>query len=345
MNIDGNLCFWFARIGYWQSFACECYSASSGNYNSNLVTEVSNSADPSSSATKVVVLGTGGSSPKGINKSVFAHSAGSQTTNYLTKWSAGNTITDAAAYDTAASNSTIAQRTANGYLYATYFNNSNSAVNIASYTVRGVNFTSSDGFVRNTPKANFTSWLGLGELAYLSGTSGNENKYLIFDGSSEYSWGDVKSLTGWSALSTTTAVNDFMTGNTLKFAEVKSYTTAALDGNDGVLLSVGYPGTTNGYGMQILMDDNNAKTTIYARGRKATNYDTWRKIAHSGNLTLSISSNNLSLKVDGTTVSTVTLPNTCLAEGTKILMANHTEKNVEDIAAGDSILSYDPNTN
>lgn len=292
-----------------------------------------------------VNFGTSGSTVAYGNHTHTNMVTGSGTNNYLVKWSGTNTVTNGATYDTSASNSTIAQRTANGYLYATYFNNSNAAVNIASYTVRGINFTSSDGFIRNTPKANFTSWLGLGELAYLSAASGNEGKYLSYDGSSEYSWSGVNSLTGWSALSTITAVNDFMTGNTLKFAEVKSYTTAALDGNDGLLLSIGYPGTTNGYGMQLLMDDNNAKTTIYARGRKATNYDSWRKLAHSGNLTVSISNNTLYLKVDGSTVSTATLPNTCLAEGTKILMANRTEKNVEDVIAGDSILSYDPNTN
>lgn len=35
---------------------------------------------------------------------------------------------------------------------------------------------------------------------------------------------------------------------------------------------------------------------------------------------------------------------TCLAEGTKILMADNSEKNIEDVVAGDIIMSYDPNT-
>ena len=36
---------------------------------------------------------------------------------------------------------------------------------------------------------------------------------------------------------------------------------------------------------------------------------------------------------------------TCLIEGTKILMADNSEKNIEDVKEGDLIMSYDPNTN
>lgn len=42
--------------------------------------------------------------------------------------------------------------------------------------------------IKTASVATIKSKLGLGELAYISGTSGNENKYLCFDGSSEYSW-------------------------------------------------------------------------------------------------------------------------------------------------------------
>lgn len=112
---------------------------------------------------------------------------GSGTNNYLVKWSGTNTVTNGATYDTSASNSTIAQRTANGYLYATYFNHSNSAVNIASYTVRGVNFTSSDGFIRNTSKANFLTWLGVAGVP----SDGSDGDVLTWEGDT--------SVAGWHA--------------------------------------------------------------------------------------------------------------------------------------------------
>lgn len=45
MNLDGNLCFWFPRQGYWEGYSIRC--SSSYDYNHNLVTSVTNSAKPS----------------------------------------------------------------------------------------------------------------------------------------------------------------------------------------------------------------------------------------------------------------------------------------------------------
>lgn len=54
MNIDGNLCFWFPRLGYWQSFRVGVYRSSGGNYWKNVVTSITNSAKPT--GTKEVSL-------------------------------------------------------------------------------------------------------------------------------------------------------------------------------------------------------------------------------------------------------------------------------------------------
>ena len=53
MCIDGKLCFWWPRLGYWQSFSVVCYRSSEGDYFTNHVTEIFNSVDPSNQATKV----------------------------------------------------------------------------------------------------------------------------------------------------------------------------------------------------------------------------------------------------------------------------------------------------
>lgn len=60
MCIDGKLCFWWPRLGYWQSFSVVCYRSNYGDYFTNHVTEISNSADPSSTATKVFDMASNG---------------------------------------------------------------------------------------------------------------------------------------------------------------------------------------------------------------------------------------------------------------------------------------------
>lgn len=54
MNIDGKLCFWFPRLGYWMGFDIRCYTGT--NYAINTVTSIENSADPG--GTKRVTLTT-----------------------------------------------------------------------------------------------------------------------------------------------------------------------------------------------------------------------------------------------------------------------------------------------
>ena len=52
MNIDGKLCFWFPRLGYWMGFDIRCYTGT--NYAINTVTSIEDSADPG--GTKRVTL-------------------------------------------------------------------------------------------------------------------------------------------------------------------------------------------------------------------------------------------------------------------------------------------------
>lgn len=52
MNIDGKLCFWFPRLGYWMGFDIRCYTGT--NYAINTVTSIEDSSDPG--GTKRVTL-------------------------------------------------------------------------------------------------------------------------------------------------------------------------------------------------------------------------------------------------------------------------------------------------
>lgn len=67
----------------------------------------------------------------------------------------------------AATGSKLVKRTSGGYAYATYFNTSCTDQNPASYTSSAA-FISSDGFLRKSSKANFLSWLGLGDSGNLT---------------------------------------------------------------------------------------------------------------------------------------------------------------------------------
>lgn len=69
-----------------------------------------------------------------------------------------------------ATGDTVVKRTSEGYINACIFHDTWSAENIASYTST-VMFRSSDGYLRNTSKANFQSWLGLGGAAYCAATA------------------------------------------------------------------------------------------------------------------------------------------------------------------------------
>ena len=68
--------------------------------------------------------------------------------------------------DTSATANTVAKRQGNGYLYATYFNQSSGAEtpSTSSYAF----YCNSDGFLRKSSMANMRTALGLGSLATLS---------------------------------------------------------------------------------------------------------------------------------------------------------------------------------
>ena len=94
------------------------------------------------------------------------------TTSTISLDSSGNFSGSAAklngyASDTAASANTIVRRTADKYIYATYYNSNISNENINSYTNDpAIMFTSNDKWIRRTTKANLQTWLGLGSAAY-----------------------------------------------------------------------------------------------------------------------------------------------------------------------------------
>ncbi len=55
MNISGNLCFWWPRHGYWNSYDVHVRSSSAGTANYNRVTAIANSTDPSSATKKIQI--------------------------------------------------------------------------------------------------------------------------------------------------------------------------------------------------------------------------------------------------------------------------------------------------
>lgn len=73
------------------------------------------------------------------------------------------------ASDTGATNNTIARRQANGYLYATYFNQSSGAE--TATTSSCFMYANSDGFLRKTSVATVKSVLGLGTAAACAATA------------------------------------------------------------------------------------------------------------------------------------------------------------------------------
>lgn len=84
------------------------------------------------------------------------------------KWSAATNVTvgnasklGGYAPSASATANTVVLRQANGYIYAVYYNSSNGAENIASYTNPLVMFADASGWQRKTSLVNFKSWLGL----------------------------------------------------------------------------------------------------------------------------------------------------------------------------------------
>lgn len=93
---------------------------------------------------------------------------GSQSVSYATDSSKLNGY----ASDTAATNNTIVRRQGNGYVFAQYFNAvGTSAQNMASFTVTGAMFRSSDGYLRAATLASLRTYLGLGSAAYTASSA------------------------------------------------------------------------------------------------------------------------------------------------------------------------------
>ena len=105
----------------------------------------------------------------------------------------------------------------------------------------------------------------------------------------------------------------------------------------GRLTMVHMPAGTNG---QVLIAKGT--TTSPAWGNLALS------LTKTGTASISLSSNTTYTLTVGNSTYAFTTPvdnvGPCLIEGTKILMADGSEKNIEDVVEGDSIKSYDPST-
>ena len=104
------------------------------------------------------------------------------------------------------------------------------------------------------------------------------------------------------------------------------------------------PGTGDQDGKVLLWDDDageawwtNLSLSVVS-GQGSTTSSTRKELSSSSWYTIKVGNSQFAIKTPYDNTST------CLIEGTKILMADNSEKNIEDIRAGDIIMSYDPNT-
>ena len=120
--------------------------------------------------------GTGSTTRLGALQNLTSENVGTNAQYFLTittDWAKGGytSVADAktvlglgsAAYltaNSAASNSTVVQRTGSGYIYANYFNTTCAEANPSSYTSPMGLFTSNDGFIRKASAANFRTMIG-----------------------------------------------------------------------------------------------------------------------------------------------------------------------------------------
>ena len=111
---------------------------------------------------------------------------------------------------------TIVTRQANGYIYAVYYNSSNGAENIASYT-SSVAFVDSNGWHRKTSLANFKNWFGQANSAATAAKIGSGALYVkqFTQSSGKVAANTLKSMTFNCAVSgyTVIGVVGFNTGN------------------------------------------------------------------------------------------------------------------------------------
>lgn len=140
-------------------------------------TQLTNGAGFLNGTVAIANGGTGASSRLNALKNLTNENVGTSAQHFLTitdSWGKGGYTSVAnaktvlglgsAAYinaDTANTVNTIARRDANGYLRATYYNQSSNVENINSYSGPMAAFFSTDGWLRKTSIANFKTAIGL----------------------------------------------------------------------------------------------------------------------------------------------------------------------------------------
>ena len=144
------------KQSYWQSFGCECYRSNAGDYTTNHVVSVTNSADPG--GTKRINIAT----QQTLNSAYTSEipSKVSQLTND-SGYVASSSLKGGAyeAVSESATASTLLKRTANGYAFATYFNQSSGAETMTASSY--IMYANSDGYLRKGTLASAKGALGV----------------------------------------------------------------------------------------------------------------------------------------------------------------------------------------
>ena len=108
-------------------------------------------------------------------------------------------------------------------------------------------------------------------------------KYLAMSDGSNAS-GDwairTRGLYSNGSLTTIEDTDAFIEGNTVKYATVTTEGTSI--GNDGMIISVPYTGTS--WGAQIWLDDGSSAATMQIRNRNGSEWNPWRKVLCEGDL-------------------------------------------------------------
>lgn len=165
--------------------------------------------------------------------------------------------------DTAATANTVVKRTANKYVYASYFNTSAGSENPASYTAYPA-FISSDGFLRRSTAANFKTFLGIGSASRASGTftAVTSASNMSFTSGSWYKIGNILYVAVRAKFTSARAVGS---GGSFKLSSFPSgglsdVRTAAWDGSSGLLAG---------------LETNGTMTVRVVGAQAAANSDSW----------------------------------------------------------------------
>lgn len=170
--------------------------------------------------------------------------------------------------NTAASNSTVVQRNASGYVYANYFNTTCAEANPSSYTSPMGLFTSNDGFIRKASAANFRAMIGAGTSSLTIGQTattacaGNDSRLSNSRPASDvYAWAKASTKPSYTAsevgalAQTVTAVNGSSYSGTSSSSGVSGimigsgagaiciYSVAIRTSSSSTSISIAVPGT------------------------------------------------------------------------------------------------------